>query len=91
MANTIQNNLEQVLAERLSLIQCIQESFKRRAGELPVRFRRGPIQKAICNEVGIPWIGSNKRIINEALEGLGYIQIRVQGTRFYRHRNAYGR
>ena len=91
MDKTIQNNIEQVLVERLALIKRIQQAFKEWEPNMPIRFRRGAMQRELCNEVGIPWIGRNKRLINEAMSGLGYIGIRVNGTRFYRKGDAYGR
>ena len=79
-----QNNLKEVLEARLALIHSIQVAFKRREDSLPKRFRRGAIQRELCREVGIHFIGNNKRLVNEALAGLGYIQIVIDGIRFYR-------
>ena len=84
MDNLTPNSLEQVLVERLSIIRDIQSAFKRREESLPKRFRRGIIQRELCQEVSIPFIGLNKRLVNEALTGLGYKKITVDGWGYYR-------
>ena len=79
-----QNSVTEVLVERLMTIHRVQASFLKIMGEQPKRFRRGDIQRVICSDVGIPFIGLNKRLINEALVEMGYVKITVDGIRYYR-------
>jgi hypothetical protein len=81
------DDVEQVLAERLALIRKVQQRFKFMMGECPRRFRRGDIQRVLCEEVAIPCTGLSKRLVNEALAGLGFVKITVDGIRYFRKKD----
>jgi len=84
MEATTPSNVELELIDRMMTIHRIQVAFLKRQGGLPKRFRRGSVQQDLCKEVGIPFTGLNKRLVNEALLALGYIKITVDGIRMYR-------
>ncbi len=86
MDSTIHDSIGVVLANRLALIKSIQASFVllQMETDLPRRFRRGDMQRELCKRVGIHFTGLNKRLVNEAMEGLGFIQIAIDGVRLYR-------
>lgn len=79
------SSLETEIEERLNLINEIKNTFKTEfEKELPRRFRRGPFQKIILHKYGLPNTGPNKRLVNEAMNLLGYKKVYLDGWSYYK-------
>ena len=79
----IPNKVEMALVQRLMLIHRIQAAFLKLQGGLPKRFPRGPVQRELIKTLGLQGTGLTKRMINEALLGMGYRSVFIHGDRFY--------
>jgi len=77
--------LQEAILERIEFINRIALVFKQELEEtLPRKFRRGPIQGWIFKRFNIPRTGPNMRAVNEAMEMLGYKQIKQDGWGCYK-------
>lgn len=76
--------LEEVVAKRLLLSRAVAAACLEIVDDMPDRFRRGDYQRVICYKVKIPFIGLNKRLVNEVMFKLGFKKVYLDGHRFYR-------
>ena len=82
--------LDNEIERRLSTMEDIKIAFREIEGLLPVRFRRGEIQKHVFLRTGLPKTGLNKRLVNETLATMGYAKVTIHGRLFYRRKDTNG-
>lgn len=88
MQNTHPNDslsLEEALDDRFDLISQIKEVFlKLGLTECPL-IKRGLLQDAILEQVGLTQYGLHRRLVNEVMRDyFGYERVTIQGFRYFR-------
>lgn len=76
--------LQEIIKQRLEQIEKFMNTFQVfLEPSLPIKFRRGPVQKKILKIHNLPCTGPNMRSINEAIEKLGYRKTYLGGQMYF--------
>lgn len=77
-------NEAEILQSRLLIIDEIQKAFA--PAKDTVRWPRGELQEMLLHALQLPVTGYTRRLVNEALYGLGFRAVKTRGKLFFHRR-----